>query len=187
MVVDGGCCRDLVGHAGRDRISPVIYVWPSRPILVQCRTASMSRGEPLFRSSFGVDPHGLSCSQKSLNSFCFRTRHLDDLERWAIFQIAANFRSATTVQATVVGTKKSCYLFAEPILKLRFVLRVRINASNYYALGTGIHSRVRNERGVCHVVKFNRYMHHSGECCCVLDATTEPLAGNLPLTNDPHR
>jgi hypothetical protein len=26
MGVDGGRCRDLAGHAGRDRISPVIYV-----------------------------------------------------------------------------------------------------------------------------------------------------------------
>jgi hypothetical protein len=29
MVVDGGRCRDLAGHAGRYRISPVIYVWPA--------------------------------------------------------------------------------------------------------------------------------------------------------------
>jgi hypothetical protein len=34
MGVDGGRCRDLAGHAGRDRISPVIYVWASRPIFV---------------------------------------------------------------------------------------------------------------------------------------------------------
>ncbi len=32
MGVDGGRCRDLAGHAGRDRISPVIYVWPSREV-----------------------------------------------------------------------------------------------------------------------------------------------------------
>lgn len=43
MGVDGGRCRDLAGHAGRDQISPVIYARPSRQIFVQHRTAEIAK------------------------------------------------------------------------------------------------------------------------------------------------
>ena len=52
MGVDGGQCRDLAGHAGRDRISPVIYAWPSGRYSFSTALPRNREESLLFRPSF---------------------------------------------------------------------------------------------------------------------------------------